>query len=88
MSAKHVPSPTRCGNRSLTSTGREAGAASHPEMAPLRLQALGLDHAIPPKKPPRDEALRLADGRPSESYAISGLLKVCVGGGGGGAQPT
>ena len=53
----------------LHAASREASSA-HPEMPPLKVVAVPLQHALPPKKPLRDEALRGLDGRPSEAYAI------------------
>jgi len=71
--------PARSGGeklvRFLAEVGREASSSSHAEMPPLRLLVRGLDHALPPKKPPRDESLRAPDGRPTEAYSIGGLLK-------------
>jgi hypothetical protein len=55
--------------RLLHAASREASSA-HPEMPPLKVVAVPLQHALPPKKPLRDEALRGPDGRPSEAYAI------------------
>lgn len=45
-------------------------SATHPEMPPLKVVTVPLQHAFPPKKPLRDEALRGPDGRPSEAYNI------------------
>ena len=64
--------------KAISDSMRDAATGSHVDMPALKLKQLPIDHALLPKKPLRDEQLRGPDGRPTEAYATSGLVKVKV----------